>query len=165
MRHGNRHPDKFHNSAPPRNGSGYRGSYYGADGYDSATVSHRGRGPKGYVRSDARLREIICEHLTDDPNIDASDITVEVRDQNVRLTGSIENRELQQEVEALIERIGGVKEIDNQLHPRMPQPRTLLTMFDYDLSALDPDATMVDPLPPEPTDARSDDKSPGPPER
>jgi hypothetical protein len=28
---------------------------------------HRGRGPKGYTRSDDRIREEVCDRLTDDP--------------------------------------------------------------------------------------------------
>lgn len=142
-------------------GSGYRGSYYGSDSYDSASVSYRGRGPKGYVRSDQRLREIICEHLTDDSNIDASDISIEVENQYVRLTGSIEDPELKQEVEALIERVGGVKGIDNQLRARSAQPRTFLSVLDYDPAMLDETTTMAE----EAGVVRCGDRSPDPPKR
>lgn len=149
-------------TAPTRGvGSGYRGSYYGSDSYDSASVSYRGRGPKGYVRSDERLREIICEHLTDDPNIDASDISIEVEHQHVRLTGSIEDPELKQEVEALIERVGGVKGIDNQLRTRSVQPRTFLSVLDYDPAMLDETATIAE----EAVVVRCGDRSPDLPER
>ena len=162
MRHGDRDSDRRAGAAQQR---GYRGSYYGSDGYDDTSPSYRGVGPKGYVRSDARLQEIICEHLTDDANIDASDITVEVQDQVVHLSGSIEDRELKQEVEALIERIGGVRSIDNQLRIRSVQARPVLTMLEYDLAMLD-DATTSEREP----DAdhcgeRSVDQSPDPPER
>lgn len=159
MRQSNR--DRQIQKGAARVGSGYRGSYYGSDSYDSATVSHRGRGPKGYVRSDERLKEIICEHLTDDPNIDASDISIEVEDQNVRLTGSIEDRELKQEVEALIERIGGVKGIDNQLRTKTVQSRTFLSVLDYDPAMLD--ETIV--IPQEAVVVRCDDISPDLPEQ
>ncbi|HEU4600597.1 MAG TPA: BON domain-containing protein [Steroidobacteraceae bacterium] len=76
--------------------------------------SHRGRGPKGYARSDERLREMICERLTDDPRIDASEIDVEVHEQTVKLTGSVPNRQTKYEVEDLVEHCGA-KDIDNQL--------------------------------------------------
>ena len=32
----------------------------------------RGRGPKDYTRSDDRIREEVCDRLTDDPRVDAS---------------------------------------------------------------------------------------------
>jgi hypothetical protein len=76
--------------------------------------SHRGRGPKGYARSDDRLREIICERLTDDPRIDASEIHIEVKEQTVKLTGSVRDRRTKYEVEDLVEHCGA-KDIDNQL--------------------------------------------------
>jgi osmotically-inducible protein OsmY len=76
--------------------------------------SFRGRGPKGYERSDARVREIICERLTDDPRIDASDVSVEVTQKVVRLSGSVDDRRTKYAIEDLIERCG-VKDIDNQL--------------------------------------------------
>lgn len=82
--------------------------------------SHRGRGPKGYTRSDDRLREIICERLTDDPRIDASEIHVEVKDQIVKLTGNVASRRTKYEVEDLVEHCGA-KEIDNQLRVQSRQ--------------------------------------------
>lgn len=80
--------------------------------------SFRGRGPQGYRRSDERLKEMICERLTEDPMIDASDITVEVKDQTVKLTGTVDDRGTKYEIEELIERCGGVKDIDNQVRVR-----------------------------------------------
>ena len=53
--------------------------------YGSAPISYRGRGPRGYTRSDERLLETICERLTDDPRIDARDIEVQVQQQVVTL--------------------------------------------------------------------------------
>lgn len=76
--------------------------------------SYRGRGPTGYTRSDERLREIICERLTDDPHIDASEIEVDVQGQRVTLRGSVSDRRTKYEVEELVER-AGAREIENQL--------------------------------------------------
>ena len=39
---------------------------------------HRGRGPKGYTRSDERIREDVNDRLSDDPFVDASEIEVMV---------------------------------------------------------------------------------------
>jgi hypothetical protein len=40
--------------------------------------AHRGRGPKGYTRPDERIWEEVCDRLTDDPLLDASDMEVKV---------------------------------------------------------------------------------------
>ncbi len=80
--------------------------------------SHRGRGPRGYERSDERLREIICERLTDDPFIDVSDVCVEVAGKKVMLSGTVTNRRAKYEVEELVERSANIRDIDNQLRVR-----------------------------------------------
>ena len=101
-------------------------SGYGRD-YETAhspTQSFRGRGPKGYERSDERLKEMICERLSDDPRIDASDVSVEVTQRLVKLTGTVAERRTKYQIEDLIERCGGVKDIDNQLRVQGNQPWT-----------------------------------------
>ncbi len=84
----------------------------------------RGRGPKGYERSDERLREMICERLTDDPRIDASDVNIDVRDKIVKLSGVVSDRRTKYEIEDLVERCGGVKDIDNQVRVRTASSMT-----------------------------------------
>lgn len=79
--------------------------------------SYRGLGPKGYTRSDERLRETICDRLTDDPRIDASEIEVDVQDQRVTLRGSVSDRRTKYAVEDLVESTGA-REIDNNLRVR-----------------------------------------------
>jgi osmotically-inducible protein OsmY len=85
-----------------------------ARGRDEAPVSYRGRGPRGYTRSDERLLETVCEQLTDDPRIDASDIEVEVNQQVVTLRGSVPDRRTKYAVEELVED-AGARDIENQL--------------------------------------------------
>lgn len=87
---------------------------YGFDG-DESTGTFRGRGPKGYQRSDERMKEIICERLTDDPRVDASDVSIEVKDRSVKLTGTVPDRRTKYEIEDIVERWGGTTEIDNQI--------------------------------------------------
>ena len=108
-------------------GYGQSDSYGGRSGYSSSwsggvnqpqRQSFRGRGPKGYQRSDERLKEIICERLMDDPNIDASEITVEVRNLEVTLEGTVDDRREKYEIEEFVERCGGVKDVKNQLRVR-----------------------------------------------
>ena len=81
---------------------------------DEGYESHRGRGPKGYTRTDERLLETICERLTYDPRIDAREIEVEVQQQKVTLRGSVNDRRTKYAVEELVED-SGAREIDNQL--------------------------------------------------
>ena len=81
---------------------------------EESSESFRGRGPKGYTRTDDRLREAICERLTDDPRIDASDIEVDVQQQKVTLRGSVGDRRTKYAVEELVE-YSGAREVENQL--------------------------------------------------
>jgi hypothetical protein len=95
-------------------GSGYtRGAYEPA-----LRESQSGKGPKGYVRSDERLKEDISEKLMRDHAIDASDISIEAKNGAVTLTGSIDNRQLKHYVEDLVENCPGVRDIDNRLTVR-----------------------------------------------
>jgi osmotically-inducible protein OsmY len=90
--------------------------FYPGGAYDVLhELSYRGRGPKGYRRSDERLREIICERLTDDPFIDASNVTIEVRDSVVTVQGMVHARQQKYAIEDLIGDVSGVTEIHNQV--------------------------------------------------
>lgn len=76
---------------------------------------HAGRGPKGYRRSDERIREDVNERLTDDPYLDASNIEVTVDATIVTLTGTVEDRRDKRRAESLAEMVAGVTDISNQL--------------------------------------------------
>jgi osmotically-inducible protein OsmY len=78
----------------------------------------RGRGPKGYKRSDDRIREDVCDRLTEHSDIDASDIEVNVKNGEVTLTGTIPERRIKYMVEQLVETLPGVQEIHNQLRSK-----------------------------------------------
>lgn len=74
----------------------------------------RGTQPRGYQRSDERLRELICERLTD-ADLDARDIEVQVRDGDVTLEGSVPARWMKHQAEDIVDDCAGVKNIDNRL--------------------------------------------------
>jgi osmotically-inducible protein OsmY len=76
---------------------------------------HRGRGPKGYSRSDERIREDVSDRLTDDPYIDASEIEVSVSNREVTLSGSVDSREARRRAEDIAESVGGVTHVQNNL--------------------------------------------------
>lgn len=100
-------------SGPSRSGG------YGRDGYGSGGQSRgggfRGRGPKGYTRSDERITEHLCELLSDDDDVDASEISVEVRDGVATLSGTVEHRWMKHRAEDLAESCSGVKDVENRI--------------------------------------------------
>ncbi|KGQ18199.1 hypothetical protein LF41_1553 [Lysobacter dokdonensis DS-58] len=77
--------------------------------------SFRGMGPSHYKRADDRIRDDIYERLTDDHHIDARSIMVDVNEGNVTLSGTVTERRMRYAAEDLVERIGGVSNINNQL--------------------------------------------------
>ena len=79
---------------------------------------HRGRGPKGYTRSDDRIREDVSDQLTDHPWIDASDIEVKVGAGEVTLSGLVASRADKRRAEDCAERVSGVKHVQNDLRVR-----------------------------------------------
>jgi len=81
----------------------------------TASGGHRGRGPKGYVRSDERIHETICEMLTDDHEIDASEVFVDVKDGEVTLTGNVMDRHTKFLIEDRVANSSGVKDVRNRL--------------------------------------------------
>lgn len=98
-------------------------SAYGQGGMrEGMSEHHRGRGPRGYRRSDARIREDVCDLLTEDPYLDASNMEVQVKECEVTLSGSVNSREDKRRAEDLIERISGVKDVHNHLRVASEQP-------------------------------------------
>lgn len=78
-------------------------------------ISYAGLGPKGYRRSDSSLEEEVCETLTQDPYIDASEIFVAVEDGVVKLSGLVDDREERFEIERAVDGIWGVEDILNDI--------------------------------------------------
>ena len=76
---------------------------------------HRGRGPKGYRRSDERIKEDVNDRLSDDYYLDASDVEVMVENTEVTLTGTVRNRSDKRRAEDLAESVSGVSNVENRL--------------------------------------------------
>jgi hypothetical protein len=100
--------------------SGYRQHHNGftAHGFDQRRGPHRGKGPQGFVRSDERVRELVCEALTDDDEVDATHIEVSVKNGEVMLAGTVDDREQKRLAEDCVERVRGVRDVHNQLRIR-----------------------------------------------
>ena len=90
------------------------GSSFGR-GRHATEGRYAGRGPKGYQRSDERLEEEVCERLTADPDVDASEIGVSVQNGEVTLEGTIHTRSMKRAAEDCIEAISGVQQVHNRL--------------------------------------------------
>jgi len=83
--------------------------------YSSDLARHRGKGPKGFTRSDERIKEDINCRLTDDAYVDASDIEVTVENSEVTLTGTVPDRSSKRRAEDVAELVSGVKNVENRL--------------------------------------------------
>jgi hemerythrin superfamily protein len=112
------------------------------------------RNPKGYVRSDERIFEDICEALIRDRDIDTSLLRVTVKDGVVSLQGRVPSRRDKYRVEQITEGARGVRDVENhlrvssegfdsELHPELRQGifatltrehRTVSVMFEQILS-------------------------------
>jgi len=86
---------------------------------------HRGKGPKSYRRSEERIKEDVCDRLTDDDMLDASGIDIEVNGDEVTLTGVVNNRMQKRRAEDLVESVSGVRNVENRL--RVGQSNITLT--------------------------------------
>ncbi|HXP02129.1 MAG TPA: BON domain-containing protein, partial [Luteibacter sp.] len=85
--------------------SGYPGGY-------------RGMGPRDYERADERIREDVCERLTDHDAIDASNIDVRVSAGVVQLSGDVPERYMKHLAEDAVVNAVGVKDVENSLRVR-----------------------------------------------
>jgi osmotically-inducible protein OsmY len=88
---------------------------------------HRGRGPKGYRRSDARIADDINDRLTDDPHIDASHIEVSVKEGEATLAGTIFRREDKRRAEDIADAVSGVTHVQNNLRLRPYDAETAIS--------------------------------------
>ena len=115
-------PASVGNTSRYANADTYTGATWNSSAADlddaSRRPSYRGRGPRGYQRTDDRIREDVCDMLTDDHRVDASDIDIQVRQGEVTLTGSVRSREEKRFTEDMVERISGVREVNNSLKVR-----------------------------------------------
>ena len=88
---------------------------YGPGPNPSPGLGFRGRGPKGYQRSDERLLEEINERLTHDDDIDAHEISVSVEKGEVTLTGTVGSRAQKRRADDIAEDVSGVQHVQNNL--------------------------------------------------
>src|SRR6185369_5457276 len=89
-------------------------------GHSATSGPYAGRGPRGYQRSDERIREDVCERMCECGELDASEIEVRVSNAEVTLLGTVHDRHDKRLAEDLTDRVSGVREVHNQI--RVTQP-------------------------------------------
>jgi hypothetical protein len=82
---------------------------------EERTGQFRGKGPKGYTRSDERIKDDISDRLSDHDDIDASEIEVTVNKGEVVLSGTVNDRYEKRIAEECAEQISGVVNVENRI--------------------------------------------------
>lgn len=77
--------------------------------------SHTGQAPQFHRRSDDKIREEICELLTNSADLDASEVELHVEGGEVTLTGTVDSRDAKWLTEDLVASVSGVREVSNRL--------------------------------------------------
>lgn len=105
---------------------GYSQSFGGQGGSDQGQTGGRTqfRSPKGYTRSDDRIREDVCDRLGTLSGVDPSEVEVSVRDGEVTITGTVRERWQKHQIENAADAISGVKEIHNQIRVKQHEDRS-----------------------------------------
>lgn len=95
-------------------------SGYGREQSSAPRGGHSGRGPKGYTRTDERIREDVCDRLSWNDEVDATDITVRVDQGEVTLEGSVETRHMKRLAADITEDVPGVLDVHNTIRVQKP---------------------------------------------
>ncbi len=108
--------DNMYNDTSYNNDDRY-GSGRRYDNYESPAYYGRysGYGPRGYTRSDERIREDINERLTQDGRIDATEVNVSVTGGVAELSGSVDDRQQKRIAGHIADSVPGVWDVKNHL--------------------------------------------------
>lgn len=85
------------------------------DNYTETYEDYSGIAPKGYQRPDEIILEHIADRLTWSPAVDATEISISVKDGNVVVAGTVPERSMIYIVDELVESVRGVKDFENHL--------------------------------------------------
>ena len=110
------YPRAFHHETQHR--SPNEPNVYEREAYPWLNYERLERGPKGWARSDESIHDDVCEALTIDSNLDASDIEVKVDDREVTLSGTVRDRGQKRIAELRAEQVRGVHDVHNRLTVR-----------------------------------------------
>jgi osmotically-inducible protein OsmY len=113
-----RHSSGASSGARGQEGLGFPGEHtWGEEQYGAERREEQGRarGPKARRRSDESLARELYEILTNDPELDATEIDVVVESGAVTLRGEVGDSHAKLLAEELVETVPGVREVHNQL--------------------------------------------------
>jgi len=116
MQGGNQPYDPFYQPQQGRQGYQYGQTTrpYPQYGRGQGQEGRQPRAPRGYIRSDDRIREDICDAIIME-GIDAGEVEVVVVAGEVTLTGSVDDRQDRRRIEDVADQVPGVKNVNNQL--------------------------------------------------
>ncbi|WOS65816.1 BON domain-containing protein [Sinorhizobium fredii] len=114
--------DPYENVPPFRSRSGQE-DWPGGRRKRGEEGGFRGKGPRGYKRSDARIAEDVNDRLTEDPWLDASDIEVSLAGGEVTLAGFVATRHDKRRAEDCADTVSGVRHVQNNLRVRLATAR------------------------------------------
>jgi osmotically-inducible protein OsmY len=116
-----RHSSGTTSGALGKEGLGFPGEEtWGEEQYNAERQEEQGRrgadkGPRAQRKSDETLAGEIRDILTNDPELDATEVEVEVEDGAVTISGVVDGTEARLLAEELIESVSGVREVHNRL--------------------------------------------------
>lgn len=122
-------------SAPSEYSSSNTSGHFSWQAPEKKLGLHAGKGPKGYRRSDERIREDVNEALSAHSEIDASEIEVDVKEGIVTLSGTVDSRQIKRLTEDTVEGISGVTDVKNDL-------RVMTSIENVSRSSLDGDTAL-----------------------
>jgi osmotically-inducible protein OsmY len=101
-------------------GSRYGNQYGPGRGYQQQQGTRR-QGPKGYQRSDDRIREQMVERFMES-DVELQDVECDVKDGIVSLSGTVKSRHCRHELENIADSVWGVKEVNNNIKIKSGHP-------------------------------------------
>ncbi|WP_284454372.1 BON domain-containing protein [Cupriavidus campinensis] len=79
--------------------------------------------PRGYTRTDERIRDQICERLTFTSGVDVGEVSVDVDKGKVTLSGTVHQRSQKYAIEDIADNTFGVTEVENNIRVEKREAR------------------------------------------
>ncbi|KVN27168.1 hypothetical protein WT11_29190 [Burkholderia stagnalis] len=127
--------------------------------FGEADTPRRRQGPKGYTRSDERIREDVCERLAGALDIDVSNVSVQVNEGRVELDGTVPARWMKHCVEDIADGCMCVRDVENRVRVQRDDDEHPSTVLRPDHRTVTP---TQNPLREEPADTPSTGDVPRP---